>query len=196
MRMTKTAKGYLTPREVADLLMVSPITVRQWAQKGWLEAQTTPGGHRRFLHRHVEVFARHRGLTLNHGDDDTTRVLIVDDDEQFSRFLVEALSELAEAVTTEVAQSGFEAGQKIHTFMPHIVLLDLMMPGVDRFAVCRQIKENPSTKGIDVIAITGFHTRENADRIINAGARACLGKPVDLDLLTREMGVRLEKTNA
>lgn len=196
MQMTKPAKGYLTPREVADLLMVSPITVRQWAQKGWLEAQTTPGGHRRFLHRHVEVFACHRGLTLNHGDNDTTRVLIVDDDEQFSRFLVEALSELVETVTTEVAQSGFEAGQKIHTFAPHIVLLDLMMPGLDGFAVCRQIKENPSTKGIDVIAITGFHTRENVDRIVSAGARACLGKPVDLEMLTREMGVRLQRAQA
>ena len=191
--MTKPAKGYLTPREVADLLMVSPITVRQWAQKGWLEAQTTPGGHRRFLHRHVELFARHRGLTLNHGVDDTSRVLIVDDDEQFSRFLVEALSGLAETVTIEVAQSGFEAGQKIHTFTPHIVLLDLMMPGLDGFAVCRQIKENPATRGIDVIAITGFHTRENVDRIVSVGARACLGKPVDLEVLTREMGLRLER---
>ena len=194
--MTKPAKGYLTPREVADLLMVSPITVRQWAQKGWLEAQTTPGGHRRFLHRHVEVFARHRGLTLNQGDDDSTRVLIVDDDEQFSNFLVEALSELAESVTTEVAQSGFEAGQKVHTFSPHIVLLDLMMPGLDGFAVCRQIKESPVTRGIDVIAVTGFHTPENADRIISAGARACLGKPVDLEMLTREMGLRLARAQA
>ena len=177
MQMTKAGKGYLTPREVADLLMVSPITVRQWAQKGWLEAQTTPGGHRRFLHRHVEVFARHRGLTLNHGDDGSTRILIVDDDDQFSRFLVAAFSELPEDITTEIAHSGFDAGQKIHTFSPHIVLLDLMMPGLDGFAVCRQIKENPSTRGIDVIAITGFHTPENADRIVSAGARACLGKP-------------------
>ena len=91
MQTTKPVKGYLTPREVADLLMVSPITVRQWAQKGWLEAQTTPGGHRRFLHRHVELFARNRGLTLNQGGDDSTRILIVDDDEQISGFLVEAI---------------------------------------------------------------------------------------------------------
>ena len=88
--------------------------------KSWLEAQTTPGGHRRFLHRHVELFARQRGLTLNHGGDDTTRVLIVDDDEPFAQFLVEALSERPEAITTEVAQSGFEAGQKIQTYVPHI----------------------------------------------------------------------------
>ena len=44
---------YLTPNEVASLLLVSPITVRQWAQKGLLEAQTTAGGHRRFARAEV-----------------------------------------------------------------------------------------------------------------------------------------------
>ena len=67
-----------------------------------------------------------------------------------------------------------------------------MMPGLDGFAVCRQIKENPASKGVDIIAITGFHTPENADRIISAGARACLPKPLDLALLIREMGLQIE----
>ena len=96
----------------------------------------------------------------------------------------------------EVAKSGFEAGQKIYVFAPHIVLLDLMMPGLDGFNVCHQIKNNPVTRGIDVVAITGFHTPENADRIIAAGARACLGKPVDLALLTRELGLPLARVEA
>src|SRR5690606_31688390 len=50
-----TEKGFLTPNEVASLLMVSPITVRQWAQKGLLEAQTTAGGHRRFSREVIEA---------------------------------------------------------------------------------------------------------------------------------------------
>ena len=193
MRKSKRAKGYLTPQEVADLLMVSPITVRQWAQKGWLEAQTTPGGHRRFLHRHVEGFAQARGLTLYRGGDELTRVLIVDDDAQFSRFLVEALSQRSREITIEVATSGFEAGQKMYSFAPHIVLLDLMMPGLDGFTMCRQIKEQPAAKGTDVIAITGFCTPENEDRILSAGAKACLAKPLNLELLAREMGLGIER---
>ena len=56
-------KTHLTPNEVAELLMVNPVTVRQWAARGLLRSQTTPGGHRRFLLSDVEEFARSRGAT-------------------------------------------------------------------------------------------------------------------------------------
>ncbi|MDH5649062.1 MAG: helix-turn-helix domain-containing protein, partial [Gammaproteobacteria bacterium] len=46
--MTDNDKDYLTPSDVAKLLMVSPVTVRQWAQKGALKSKATLGGHRRF----------------------------------------------------------------------------------------------------------------------------------------------------
>ena len=54
----------LTPTEVAELLAVSPVTVRQWAQKGLIEARTTPGGHRRFTREAVIDFARRMAMTL------------------------------------------------------------------------------------------------------------------------------------
>src|SRR5437868_972690 len=76
-------KTHLTPNEVAELLMVNPVTVRQWAARGLLRSLTTPGGHRRFLLRDVEEFARSRGSTpapRNSGRPE--RVLIVDDDGQ------------------------------------------------------------------------------------------------------------------
>lgn len=63
MRSAKSEKRYLTPNEVAEMLLVSPITVRQWAQRGLIRATTTPGGHRRFLKRDVESFARDRAAT-------------------------------------------------------------------------------------------------------------------------------------
>ena len=59
--LNDTNKAYLTPNEVAELLMVSPITVRSWAQKGLLVAKVTPGGHRRFLKSDVERFVRESG---------------------------------------------------------------------------------------------------------------------------------------
>jgi excisionase family DNA binding protein len=58
-----TSKVYLTPKEVAKLFMVSPITVRSWAKKGLLVAKFTPGGHRRFLKSDVERFMRENGVT-------------------------------------------------------------------------------------------------------------------------------------
>ena len=57
-------KQYLIPTEVANLLMVSAVAVRKWAQSGELKALTTPGGHRRFLMRDVQEFAKKRGINL------------------------------------------------------------------------------------------------------------------------------------
>lgn len=183
MNAKKTNKTYLTPNQVAELMMVSPATVRLWAQNGDLNALTTPGGHRRFLHNEVERFARQRGLTLNPSGGDGVRILIVDDDEQLLRYLVELLRGLSEKVVTETANDGFAAGLKILKFRPDVILLDLMMPGLDGFEVCRLVKSSPSTKAIRVIAMTGYHTPENVECIVNAGAEGCLPKPIDVQTL-------------
>lgn len=172
-------KFYYTPNEVADIFMVSPITVREWAKKGLLKAKLTPGGHRRFLVAEVEQFARQRGLGLKNSTDVKTRILIVDDDKQFCHFLEELLSDYSDFITTECAYDGFSAGQSMNTFNPNIVLLDLMMPGIDGFEVCSNIKKSTHSKDVRVIAMTGFENKENLERILGAGAETCLPKPID-----------------
>ncbi|MBL4775982.1 MAG: response regulator [Mariprofundus sp.] len=188
--MTTKTKSYLTPNQVAELLMVTPTAVRQWAEKGDLNALTTPGGHRRFLPHEVERFARQRGLTLNTLESGPLRVLIVDDDVQFSRFLKVFLDGLQDEVIVEVANDGFSAGLKVTEFKPHIVLLDLMMPEFDGYQVCELIKSEPSRKAIRVIAMTGFPSPKNIEKILAAGAEACLDKPIDNDLLLEILAVK------
>ncbi len=173
-------KPYLTPSEAAKLLMVSPITVRAWAQKGLLPSETTPGGHRRFLRENVEQFAKQCKAVPPRND---LRVLIVDDDKQVAGFLVEWLTGLDEPFIVSIAADGFEAGRKVYTFEPDIILLDLMMPELDGFAVCRQIKADPDTRDIRVIAMTGHPNPENERRIIEAGAEVCIAKPLDTKFL-------------
>lgn len=173
-------KPYLTPSEAAKLLMVSPITVRAWAQKGLLPSETTPGGHRRFLRESVEQFAKQCKTAPQRND---LRVLVVDDDKQITGFIVDWLGSLDEPFIVSSAADGFEAGRKVHTFEPDIVLLDLMMPKLDGFAVCRQIKEDPDTRDIRVIAMTGHLTPENERLILEAGAEVCIQKPLDIQLL-------------
>lgn len=182
-------KSYLTPNQVAELLMVSPTAVRQWAEKGELNALTTPGGHRRFLPGEVERFARTRGMTLNTGDGGALRVLVVDDDEQLSRYLVKLLGGFPEQLVTETANDGFAAGFKVKEFEPHVVLLDLMMPGLNGFEVCRQLKAGPNTKSIRVIAMTGYSSPENVEKILAAGAEICLPKPIDAQVLLEHLGL-------
>jgi len=173
-------KPYLTPSEAAKLLMVSPITVRAWAQKGLLPSETTPGGHRRFLREAVEQFAKQCKIESQRHD---LRILVVDDDKQVTGFLVEWLAGLDEPFVVSSATDGFDAGSKVHTFEPDVILLDLMMPKLDGFEVCRRIKSDPDTSDIRVIAMTGHMSLENQQRILEAGAETCISKPVDTTLL-------------
>jgi len=102
-----------------------------------------------------------------------------------------------------LARDGFGAGSKVQSFKPDVILLDLMMPGMNGFEVCKALSSDSATDAIKIIAITGFYSAENVSRIIEAGASACLQKPIDtqalLDLLdlstkrsTKAQGVNLE----
>lgn len=181
MARKSSEKRYYTPNEVADLFMVSPITVREWAKNGQLQAKLTPGGHRRYLREEIQRFAQKRGLTLADAPDPTVRILIVDDDRQFCGYLVELLKNYTDFATLETAYDGFSAGQLVTSFHPHIVLLDLMMPGINGFEVCKKIKDTPESRGIRVISMTGYITPSNRDRIIDAGAECCLKKPIETE---------------
>jgi excisionase family DNA binding protein len=182
-------KPYLTPNEVAELLLVSPITVRQWAQKGLLPARVTAGGHRRFRRETVEAFARRMGIAETGDPAEGMRVLVVDDDRQLNGFLVELLRTRGGNVEVASAYDGFEAGRLVPTFRPHVVLLDLMMPGLDGFEVCRRLKGDVSTLHIRVIAMTGHYAAETAQRILAAGADRFLKKPFESRELLEACGL-------
>jgi excisionase family DNA binding protein len=180
-------KTHLTPNEVAELLMVNPVTVRQWASRGLLRSLTTPGGHRRFLLSDVEEFARSRGSAPAAGRPE--RVLIVDDDSQLGLYVAEVIKSRNPRIVIEVAHDGFEAGAKVESFRPHALLLDLMMPGMDGFEVCRRLRSRPTLNHVRIVAMTGFPSAENVERIMDAGADACLPKPLDPGRLLAELGL-------
>jgi two-component system cell cycle response regulator len=107
----------------------------------------------------------------------TARVLVVDDILSNVKLLEAKLtSEYFEVVT---AYSGLEALAKIDESEPDIVLLDVMMPGMDGFEVCRRIKVNPKTAHVPVVMVTALD--QPSDRVagLEAGADDFLTKPVD-----------------
>ena len=116
----------------------------------------------------------------------------MDDDSQLSGYLVELFDSLPEAIEVETASNGFDAGLKVMTFRPDLVLLDLMMPGQDGFQVCRRIREDPSTCDIRIIAMTGYPSPGNIERIVTAGAETCLAKPIDTRALLEAIGLEPE----
>jgi len=185
----KKQNVYLTPNQVAKILMVSPITVRQWSQKGELESMQTPGGHRRYLYSHVQKFAKDRNIALHINNGNKPKILIVDDDEQLVEFMVEILSTHYDDIEIETAADGFEAGLKVKSFHPSIVLLDLMMPGIDGFSVCSKLKSDPMTKAVRIIIVSGFLSDENISKALSAGAESCLAKPVNPEKLFKVLGI-------
>ena len=126
-----------------------------------------------------------RGLTLPEikitmeGKSKTKKILIVDDEAEVSELLVELLKNKFPDWQVRVAGDGFTAGRLLGEFYPDLVILDLMLPGVDGFHVCRQIREDPMLSGIRVLAITGYDSREMKDKIMACGANDYLAKPMD-----------------
>jgi excisionase family DNA binding protein len=189
-------KPYLTPTEAAALLMVAPVTLRAWAAKGLLRAQATAGGHRRFLRRDLERFARDRGLRLSDRipESNEMRVLIVDDDHLFADFLVEFLT--GRGAQAVAVYDGFAAGRRVESFAPDVVLLDLMMPGMNGVEVCRQLKVEKTTRHIRVLAMTGYADGAEKSAVLDAGAEICVAKPLDYERLLSLVGLQAQQPAA
>ena len=187
-------KSYLTPKEVAELLMVSTSAIRTWTEGKLLKAMVTAGGHRRFKLEDIQKFAKERNITLNLpvniAKEEQIRILIFDDEPLFSEYLSDALTSESDRIVTKISPNGFDAGIRLHDFSPAIVLLDLYMPGIDGYRVCKQIKQNPEFTHIKVIAMTGNHNAEVEDMLISAGAEACIAKPFDMEKLCELLKLR------
>ncbi len=175
-------KPVFTTFEAAKLCHVSPLSIINWVNAGRLPAFRTPGGHRRIRREDLVRFMRDNGIPipedLREGSG-RPRVLVVDDEASIRDVLSEHLSTRPTPYEVMTAADGFEAGRLVTSFRPEVVLLDLRMPGMDGFQVCRTIKADPETSRTIVIAMTGYHTPETETRILECGAVRCFAKPVE-----------------
>ncbi len=122
---------------------------------------------------------------LAHKRSSNKRILIVDDDLQLQKLLTVMFT--FDKYETETASSGFEAGAKVVKFKPDLIILDLFMPEMSGFDVCRRIKKDPETSHIKILALTGYDSKENRDRIMEAGADDYMVKPVEKDVLLKHV---------
>jgi DNA-binding response OmpR family regulator len=168
------------------------VTLWKFVKSGALKASRTPGGHYRILKEDLQTFMLEREMyPIANNQSFSRKILIVDDDIHTQKLLTEALSN--HKYETEVASDGFSAGIKIKEFKPSLIILDLIMPGMNGFEVCRQIKEKSSTSHIKILAITGYDTKENRDRIMEAGADDYLSKPLEISKLIQHLEVLLKQ---
>ncbi|HJQ97399.1 MAG TPA: response regulator [Candidatus Polarisedimenticolaceae bacterium] len=193
-------KSVFTTFEAAKLCHVSPLSIINWVNAGRLPAFRTPGGHRRIRRDDLARFMRENGIPLPEDLRDGSgrpRVLVVDDEPAIREVIAASLaSRSTQPYEVMTAADGFEAGRLVATFRPDVVLLDLRMPGLDGFQVCRTIKADPETSTTIVIALTGYHTPETEARIVECGAVRCLAKPIEPSAVASSIDAVIEAASA
>ena len=115
---------------------------------------------------------------------ETSRILIADDNQPNCELLEAYLSDLDCEI--EFAADGQETLQKVQSFAPHLILLDVMMPRLSGFEVCRTVKDAPETSEIMILMVTALNELGDIERAVQAGTDDFLSKPVNkIELLKR-----------
>jgi len=115
-------------------------------------------------------------------EEDGKRVLVVDDDRPLAETIAQTLHE--EGYQVSVAFDGYEAGVKMTMLKPDLLILDLIMPGMDGFAVCQRVKADPEGKRTKILVMTGFVQEGSIAKAIECGADLCLEKPFRMQALS------------
>ncbi len=111
-------------------------------------------------------------------DEPRQTVLLVDDNAQ-NLELLEVYMEDLPKVRVITATNGLEAMAKVAQESPDVVLLDIMMPKMSGFEVCKRIKSDPATRDIMVVMVTALSETSDVERAAECGTDDYLSKPVD-----------------
>jgi len=182
-------KDIFTVFQASKYCNVSPKTIINWIEAGHIEAYKTVGGHRRIKVADLENFMRKQGIPIPEEGigSDRKRLLIVDDDEIIVETIVQALEEEEYDYEIISASDGFEAGLQVNHFKPHLVILDIMMPDIKGYEVCRKIKSDEQTKDTKIIVLSAYLDEEKFKKMKEYGADLCFSKPLPLPQLKEEV---------
>jgi two-component system, OmpR family, alkaline phosphatase synthesis response regulator PhoP len=115
---------------------------------------------------------------------ETSRILIADDNEANVELLEAYLAGMP--IETAVARDGQDTLDKVAAFHPHVILLDVMMPKLSGFEVCKKLKSDAATSGIMILMVTALNELGDIERAVQAGTDDFLSKPVNkAELLKR-----------
>jgi excisionase family DNA binding protein len=176
----------LTIPEAAKVCGVSRMTMWRWVKSNRIKHSKTPGGHHRISQSMLNEFIRNS----NSGQclrlvQVKPKILVVDDDVSFEKYLRRLLTDWGYIV--ETCSDGFEAGIWVMKFQPDLLILDLFMPNIDGFQVCRTLKGDPEKANIRILTVSGHPTKANIREAHAAGADAFLPKPLDRQVLHKQI---------
>ena len=168
---------------------VSSKTIINWVEAGHIKAYKTVGGHRRIQKSDLEAFMRNQGIPIPEERDEGGRkkILVVDDDMIIVESIVQALEEDEYDYEVISASDGFEAGLQVSHFHPDLVILDIMMPDIKGYEVCKKIKTTPKTSDTRIIVLSAYLDDEKFAQMKENGADVCFSKPLPLAQLKDEV---------
>ncbi len=194
MGLIMTSIAVFTVNQASELLQVSPQTIVNWIEAGRLKAYKTPGGHRRIKKSDLEAFVKQHDMPVFRLPSDpdeegkkVKKILVVDDDQVIVATITAGLEEDPHAYEVITAADGFEAGIQVSHFKPDVLILDIMMPDIDGYEVCRILKSSEETKHIKIIVLSGYLDEESYKKMREYGADLCFSKPLPLDRLKEEI---------
>ncbi len=172
--------GLLTTHDVAAIVGVHPFTVAKWIDKGYLKAWRTAGGHRRVKTEDLRAYllANNRPVPKELGEGATKiRLLVIDDERIALNAIARSFKPFAAEVELTVTDSPVDALLLLMDLKPDGVLIDINMPGLDGYEVCRRASQYPSLGNTVLVAMTALHRPDVVKTALAAGAVACLAKP-------------------
>jgi CheY-like chemotaxis protein len=123
---------------------------------------------------------------------DANSLVLIGEDEPDNRIILQTVIETLLGVRAEVASDGLAVLASVERERPSVILLDLMMPGLDGFQVTRQLKGNPATAGIPIVAVSAMARPDDRETALAAGCDDFVRKPFELDDLEGVIRTYLE----
>jgi len=188
MARTNKKERVFSAHEVANICGVVNQTAINWIDKGYLDAYTTPGGQYRVYADVLAAFLQQRGMRMPEElkrvlaeQAKIEQVLVVDDDNELNDLIKQYLDKRYPGFTVNQAFNGYEAGRAVSEQKPDVVILDINLPGVDGYELCRQIKKDENLSRPIVISISGMDDDAVREKSIEAGADGFMKKPIRLE---------------
>ena len=178
------AKEVFTTGEAALICGVSQQTIIRCFDNGKLLGFRVPGSRFRRIPRSDLInFMKQNNIPVDFLVDMKPSILVVDDDDSILRLVGELLSANGRYEVT-TASNGYDAGILTERIRPDLLLLDYMLPDINGNVVCRRLKENPETAGIQIVIVSGAVDQKEIDSLLSDGADGFIPKPFDPSTLS------------
>lgn len=122
-------------------------------------------------------------------------LILIGEDEPDNQVILQIVVESLLGVRAEVAGDGLAVLASVERERPRMILLDLMMPGLDGFEVTRQLKANPATASIPIVAVSAMARPDDRETALAAGCDDFVRKPFELDDLEAVIRTHLDARN-